>query len=138
MSYEQASEADREFEQRTRTLLLESADGLPGALRSRLTQARFAALEAHRSGALVRSRAWIGAGAGAAAAAVLVALLVFVPHPGSVPVTAVAGAAVDDLALLAESDAVPLNEDQDVDYDFYEWAANEASNATEAAPSVGS
>ena len=33
---------------------------------------------------------------------------------------------------------MPLNEDQDVDYDFYEWAANEAGTGTEAAPSVGS
>ncbi len=136
MSHEEASEADSEFERRTHALLLESADGLPGALRSRLTQARHAALEVHRRGAPVRARGWLGAGA--AATAVLVALLVLVPHPGSAPVTAVAGGAVDDLALLAESDAVPLNEDQDVDYDFYEWAANEASTGTEAAPSVGS
>jgi hypothetical protein len=136
MSHEPASEGDREFERRTRTLLLESADGLPGALRSRLTQARYAALEAHRGGGPVRSRGWIGASA--AAAAVLVALLVFAPHPGSEPVTAPAGGAVDDLELLAEGDAVPLNEDQDVDYDFYEWAANEAGNGAGAAPSVGS
>jgi hypothetical protein len=52
-------------------------------------------------------------------------------------VTALAGGSIDDLDLLAESDAVPLNEDQDVDYDFYEWAANEADAKTEAAPSVG-
>jgi len=136
MSHEPASEGEREFEHRTRTLLLESADGLSGAQRSRLTRARHAALAAHRDRAPLRARGWMGAGA--AAAAVLVALLVLVPHPGGAPVTAVAGGAVDDLELLAEGDAVPLNEDQDVDYDFYEWAANEAGTGTEAAPSVGS
>lgn len=136
MSDEADHEAEREFERHTRALLLESADGLPGALRSRLTQARYAALEAHRAATPVRSRSWMGAGAAAAAA--LVALVVLVPHHGSVPATAFTGGSVDDLALLAEGDAVPLNEDQDVDYDFYEWAVNEADAPTEARPSVGS
>jgi len=135
MSHEADTDADREFELRTRALLLESAEGLPGALRSRLTQARYAALEAHRAAAPVRARGWMGAGA--AAAAVLVALLVLVPHHGGAPVTALAGGPIDDLELLAESDAVPLNEDQEVDYDFYEWAVNEADAKTEAGPSVG-
>jgi hypothetical protein len=128
MSHEANTDTDREFEQRTRSLLLESADGLPGALRSRLTQARYAALEARRAAAPASTRSWMGAGA--AATAVLVALLVFVPHHGGAPVTALAGGSIDDLDLLAESDAVPLNEDQDVDYDFYEWAANEADAKT--------
>jgi hypothetical protein len=136
MNHEEPSEADREFEQRARSLLLESADSLPGALRSRLTQARYAALEAQRAAAPVRTRGWMGAGA--AAAAVLVALLVLVPHHGNAPVTALSGGSVDDLELLAETDAVPLSEDQDVDYDFYEWAVNEADANTEGAPSVGS
>jgi hypothetical protein len=135
MSHEADNEVDREFERRTRSLLLESADGLSGALRSRLTQARYAALEAHRSAAPVRTRGWMGAGA--ATAAVLVALLILAPHHGGAPVTALAGGPIDDLELLAESDAVPLSEDQDVDYDFYEWAVNEADVKTEAGPSVG-
>jgi hypothetical protein len=135
MSDEAETEADREFERRARSLLLESADALPGAVRSRLTQARYAALEAQRAAAPVRTRGWMGAGA--AAAAVLVALLVLVPHRGGVPVTALSGGPIEDLELLAESDAVPLSEDQDVDYDFYEWAVNEADAKTEAAPSVG-
>ena len=84
MSHEANTDTDREFEQRTRSLLLESADGLPGALRSRLTQARYAALEARRAAAPASTRSWMGAGA--AATAVLVALLVFVPHHGGAPV----------------------------------------------------
>jgi hypothetical protein len=136
MSHEAETDLDREFEQRARSLLLGSAEALPGALRSRLTQARYAALEAQRPAVPVRARGWMGAGAAAAVA--LVALLVLVPHRGSAPVTALAGGPIDDLALLAETDAVPLTEDQDVDYDFYEWAVNEADSDTEAAPSVGS
>ena len=134
MSHESDTDTDPEFEQRTRSLLLGSAEALPGALRSRLTQARYAALESHRPAIPVRG--WMGAGAAAAVA--LVALLVLVPHGGSAPVAALAGGPIDDLALLAETDAVPLSEDQDVDYDFYEWAVNEADSDTEAAPSVGS
>ena len=42
-------EGRSDFEQRTRELLLESAERLPGAVRSRLTQARYAALAAHTS-----------------------------------------------------------------------------------------
>jgi hypothetical protein len=38
-----------EFERRTRALLLESAERLPGSVRSRLTQARYAALAAQSS-----------------------------------------------------------------------------------------
>jgi len=37
--------------------------------------------------------------------------------------------------MLADSDAVQLGRDGDVDYDFYEWAANEAKGGS--APSVG-
>jgi hypothetical protein len=48
----------------------------------------------------------------------------------------VANAGLEDIELLTDNDAVPLNGDQDVDYDFYEWAADEAAGA--AAPAVGS
>jgi hypothetical protein len=47
-----------------------------------------------------------------------------------------ANAGLEDIELLSDNDAVPLNADQDVDYDFYEWAATEA--AATAAPAVGS
>ena len=48
----------------------------------------------------------------------------------------VANAGLEDMELLADNDAVPLNGDQDVDDDFYEWAANEAEGASASA--VGS
>ncbi len=132
--------AESEFERRTRALLQDSADALPAAVRSRLTQARFAALEGRRSpaAAAALTRRWMGAGA--ATAAVLVALLLLAPRTEGPGVPAPAGGSLEDLELLAESDAVPLNDDQstdqDVDYDFYEWAANEADSADPSA--VGS
>jgi ferric-dicitrate binding protein FerR (iron transport regulator) len=123
-----------EFEQRARALLLQSAEELPGAVRSRLTQARYAALAAHRAPLPGFARRWIPAGA--AVAAVLALLIVYGPH-GAVPLeNSVASGGLEDIELLSDSDAVPLNVDQDVDYDFYEWAATEAAGVT--APAVGS
>lgn len=123
-----------EFEQRARTLLLQSADELPGAVRSRLTQARYAALAARRP--RLSHQAWRWAPAGAAAAAVLALLIVFVPHAGAPPINAMSMASAEDIALLTDSDAMPLSGDQDVDYDFYEWASGEAEG-TAAPSSVG-
>src|SRR5580692_13087133 len=68
------SESDSgEFEQRTRALLIDSADALPGAVRSRLTQARYAALAARPSRLAPFARRWVPLGA---AVATLLALLV--------------------------------------------------------------
>ena len=124
-----------EFERRSRALLLESAENLPGAVRSRLTQARYAALAARRSHLPYLARTWAPAGA---VAAVVMALLVLGPNGSAPPVSAVSNAALEeDIGLLTDSDAVPLNGDQDMDYDFYEWAAGEAANGVGVAPSVG-
>lgn len=121
---------DSEFERRMAALLQDSADHLPGSVRSRLTQARHAALAARAdSGSVWWTRRLLPAGAVAAAA--LVALLVVIPHRAAVPTTPmVAAASPEDMELLlTDSDAVTLTSDQDVDDDFYEWAANEASGA---------
>ena len=134
MSGEQAEVGDSEFEQRARALLTQSAEQLPGAVRSRLTQARFAALAARGARGPSFARRWVSAGA--AAAAVLALLVVYVPYGHSPAENPVANAGLEDIELLTDNDAVPLNGDQDVDYDFYEWAANEADGATVSA--VGS
>jgi hypothetical protein len=128
------SESDSgEFEQRTRALLLASADDLPGAVRSRLTQARYAALAARPSRLpYLRAGHWIPAGAAVAALALV---MVFVGPLHSGP-SALSNVALEDLGLLTDSDAVTLNGDQDVDYDFYEWAAGEAATGGTAS-SVG-
>jgi hypothetical protein len=125
-----------ELEQRTRALLLESADRLPGSVRSRLTQARHAALTAHAS-----QGGWSPfrrlAPAGALAGVVLALFVVLAPHGTSTPRVVVASASpsMEDIDMFTDSDAVPLNTDQDVDFDFYEWAANEAAGGPS---SVGS
>jgi hypothetical protein len=108
------------FEQRTRALLRDSTGQLDGATRSRLAQARAAALAAHDT-----RRNWLDfrylAPAGAMAAALLVTVL-FVGRqdaPGGVNETA--GSALYDLELLADADAFELT--QEGDLEFIEWAA---------------
>jgi hypothetical protein len=126
------------FEQRTRELLLQSAEALPGSVRSRLTQARYAALAARSSAeAPSFTRRWMPAGA--VAGVVLALFVVLTPHGSSNNaghLVAAASPSMEDVDMLTDSDAVPLNGDQDVDFDFYEWAAEEAAGAS--APSVGS
>jgi hypothetical protein len=134
MNLEEAEAGGSEFEQRARALLLQSAEQLPGAVRSRLTQARYAALAARRLRAPSFARRW--APAGAAVAAVLALLVLYVPYGRNAAENPVANAGLEDIELLTDNDAVPLNGDQDVDYDFYEWAADEADGATASA--VGS
>lgn len=114
---------DGELEQRARALLIGSAENLPGAVRSRLTQARHAALAARHARMRYRLQRWLPAGAVAATALAL--LVVFVPHgrhasAGAVNPLISNVAGVDEIELL--SSGMPLNADQDVDDDFYEWA----------------
>jgi hypothetical protein len=133
MTVERADASD-EFEQRARVLLEQSAEQLPGAVRSRLTQARYAALAAQSARAPSFARRWLPAGAAAAAALAL--LVVYGPQLRDAGETPISNAGLEDIELLTDNDAVPLNGDQDVDDDFYEWAAAEAAGA--AAPAVGS
>jgi hypothetical protein len=137
---EELDPADAEFARRTRALLDESAASLPARTRSRLTQARHAALAKYSATGSARAgmaswQRWLPAGA--ISAAVLVALLMqgtqtqfLKPMQASVQ-TAASG---DDLELLADRDALELAQDQDgaandVDYDFYGWAVGAASDA---------
>jgi len=125
---------DSEFERRTRELLTQSADALPAAVRSRLTQARYAALGAGAGRATwIATRRWAWP-AGVLAAAALAVLVVVVPHREVRPTASTGGASVfEDVELLSDSEAVPLVQDassgQGADYDFYEWAASEAGAA---------
>jgi hypothetical protein len=130
-------EGRSDFEQRTRELLLQSAERLPGAVRSRLTQARFAALAARTSNPSPSiARRWMPAGA--MAGVVLALFVVLTPHGSNSNGTriAMAGPPMEDIDMLTDTEALPLSGDQDVDFDFYEWAAEEATGAQ--APAVGS
>ena len=53
------------FEEHARQLLHDSVEGLPASMRSRLTQARYAALNSRPSWQRSLARRWAPAGAGA-------------------------------------------------------------------------
>jgi hypothetical protein len=123
-----------EFERRIREQLIESSDALDGRARSRLTQARYRALEQVSGSRGLQRFGWRGlAPAGAVAMALLVTVFYVRQRadvvPGSV-VVAQSVAAMDDLDLLADADmyALSADVDQELDADFYEWAADEAGN----------
>jgi hypothetical protein len=118
------------FEERTHALFHESVDGLDFALRSRLTQARNAALEA----ASARRTSWFSrigvlAPAGVTAAAVLGAFLWLGSPLGQHAVTVADGQSnLEDLELVATADessgdAMDMLQD---DIEFYDWAEKAA------------
>ena len=112
--------ANREFEARTKQVFDESVGRIDARTRSRLTQARHAAvaqLEAH-TGAQARywtRRYWMPA-AGLATAALL-AVVVMMPRTMTREPAVVATLADDDMPLLLESDNVAMLEDME----FYAW-----------------
>jgi len=125
MKEEELDPGSAEFSRRVGELLEHSASQLPARIRSRLTRARYAALEqrGHRPAAW---RAWLPAGA--AAAAVLAALMLQGPRLGSELPQANSGGG-EDFEMLADSGAFALAQDQlsqggEVDYEFYDWAVN--------------
>jgi negative regulator of sigma E activity len=112
-----------DFEKRTQEVLEESVARLDGRTRSRLTQARHAALAQLEQPARHWWRSYVPAGAAAA-----VAVLAVVMWSGPLEKQTVAGAsAVEDLELLADADA-PDFVDDDEDPEFYEWAAGEVES----------
>ena len=121
------------FEERSRALFHESVDGLDFALRSRLTQARNAALEA----ASARRTSWFSrigvlAPAGVTAAAVLGAFLWLGSPLSQHAVTVADGqSSLEDLELVASADegsgdAMDMLQD---DIEFYDWADKAAANS---------
>jgi len=104
-----------DFEKRTREVLDESAGRLDGHTRSRLTQARHAALAQLERPARHWWRAFVPAGA---AAAVAVLAVVMWSSPADRPLAS----PVDDIDLLADAPDF-VNDGEDLE--FYEWAAGE-------------
>jgi hypothetical protein len=106
-----------EFERSARKVLRDSADNLDGATRSRLTQARHAALaQAEPDSAWWKLRVIVPGGA--LAAALLVTLLLW---NGRGPALPGSGSTLDDMDLLADAEAYELS--QEPDLEFIEWAA---------------
>ena len=121
-----------DFERRARVALEESVMRIDGRVRSRLNQARQAAVEAavSRRRPLFSRFFTLVPTASAAAAALLVA--VFLVHRGpqtelpSVASVGDSGLHEVDLDLLADSDGLDLVEDGgDGSGSFYEWAADQ-------------
>jgi hypothetical protein len=136
-----APDARSEFELRTQALLEESTSRLDGRIRSRLNQARHAALDAHAARAGSPLGRWFGnrsrfAPAGAVAAVAVLAVVLWTGRPGGeAPLGAMNGdgaAALEDLDLLADNDALELASGADVE--FYEWALAESDLAAGAGP----
>ena len=130
-------QSQQSFEERSRALFRDSVDGMDYALRSRLTQARTAALEA----AAARRRSWLARmgrwtpAAGVTAAALLGAFLWLGSPMSQHAVTLADGQTnLEDLDMVASSDgnADAMDMLQD-DIEFYDWAdrtANSGSPAT--------
>jgi hypothetical protein len=131
---EQDSEPRGSFEERSRALFLESVDGMDFALRSRLTQARNAALDAAARRPSWFSRFGVLAPAGVTAAAVLGAFLWLGSPLGQHAATVADGSNLEDLELVASTDessgdAMDMLQD---DIEFYDWAEKAASSGPAA------
>ena len=127
-------ESQQSFEERSRALFHDSVDGLDFALRSRLTQARKAAVEAASAGRrpwFYRLGAWTPA-AGVTAAAVLGAVLWLGSPLGQHAPTVPDGQPnLEDLDIVASSegsgDAMDMLQD---DIEFYDWADKVANSGS--------
>lgn len=111
------------FENRTQEVLEESAARLDGRTRSRLTQARHAALDRlERPARFAGWRSYLPTGAAAAVA--VLAMTIWFGQRGVDPLPAQATNAVEDFELLADVEAPDFATDA-TDPEFYEWAASE-------------
>jgi len=123
------NDTNSEFEKRTRELLADSVQRVDGRIRSRLNQARHAAIEEATKRPSVWRRFSLMPAAGAVAAAVLVAF-VLLPHShrGDSGTEGSGRAGVEDLDLLADSDALDLVSDETDTGQFYEWAVDQSDS----------
>jgi hypothetical protein len=135
-----------DFERQLQTLLEESVRRVGGHARSRLNQARQAAIaEAGRQDwrarlgrALRVTYQWPSmAAGGAVAAAVLVAFVLWPHAPQGYPAVEADHATVEDLDLLADREGMDLVQGGS-DGQFYEWAMAQAGQGQEPAAPGGS
>jgi hypothetical protein len=134
-----------DFERQLHALLEESVQRVGGRARSRLNQARHAALaEAARRSRWhlpLRAAAWVQSRllwmptAGAVAAAVLVAFVLWPHAPQGYPGVEASPTTVEDLDLVADREGMDLV--QSGDGQFYEWAMAQADSNDQPAGSGG-
>jgi anti-sigma-K factor RskA len=122
------SERLTEFEQRSRAMLHEGVLRVDGRIRSRLNQARQAAVA---EATARRPTFWrfftLVPTAGAAAAALLVTMVLWHRQPQiELPVAEGTHSTVEDLDPLADSEGLDLMEGGD--NSFYEWALDQADS----------
>lgn len=114
------SDRDPALERRAKAVFDRSTAGLSAEIRSRLTQARYAALEQldgeGRSTSTSYSRHWLPAAGVAAAAVVGVVVWVSRPVPQDAPLVA-----IEDLELILAEEGLELYED----LEFYSWLGNQ-------------
>jgi hypothetical protein len=125
------NELPGDFENRARALLEDSVQRVDGRIRSRLNQARHAAIEEASRRPSVWQRFTLMPAASAVAAAALVAFVLWPhSHPGDSLIADGGGrVGVEDLDLLADGDALELVSDETTDTgQFYEWAVEQAES----------
>jgi hypothetical protein len=130
-----------DFEQQVHALLEESVRRVGGRARSRLNQARHAALAeaARRSrwGLPLRAAAWLRShllwmpAGGAVAAAVLVAFVLWPHAPHGYPAVEASPASMEDLDLIADRDGMDIMRSGDAQ--FYAWAMTQADQGGQPA-----
>jgi hypothetical protein len=117
-----------DFEHKARLVLEESVLRIDGRVRSRLNQARQAAIE--ETSAPRRPVFWrfftLMPTAGAAAAALLVAMVLGHRQPQIELPVAESAHPAEDLDLLADGEGLDLVQDGDGSGAFYEWAAEQS------------
>jgi hypothetical protein len=130
------SETVTEFERNARVVLERSISRIDARTRSRLNQARQAALSA--AAARRRRPLWLRGAAlmpatGAAAAALLLALMLWHRQPAGIEMPMPEGqrSSMEDMDLLADSEALDLLDGWDGP--FYEWAASQTDGNGESA-----
>ncbi len=122
-----------QFERNARVVLEESMRRIDARTRSRLNQARHAALAA--AGGRRHGR-WgsfsLMPAAGAVAAALLIAVVLWHREPAGAPPLALDGQhpAIEDMELLTDKDSIDLMEGWDGS--FYEWAAAQSDAGAES------
>jgi anti-sigma-K factor RskA len=117
-----------EFERHTRALLEDGVLRIDGRIRSRLNQARHAAIEAASQRPSFWRRFQLMPAASAVAAAALVAFVLWPHTHQSEPILPEGNHTAEDLELLADADALDLVSEETDGGAFYEWAADQADS----------
>jgi hypothetical protein len=121
-----ADDRNSQFEKSSEALLGESVTRVSGRVRSRLNQARHAALaeiETARPRPFWRMPAVLGPAGGVAAAAVVAVLLMYRGGEHGLAGSVGGQAGYEDIELLSDKDGLDLLENYDGS--FYEWAASQ-------------